>query len=69
MFNINFCQWLDSNRGPLELEETSLPTEPQPLSHILKMFIRPIYAFDIEWKRSSYYNEGHCSKIQSQSKF
>ena len=26
-----FCQWLDSNRRPLELEETDLPTEPQPL--------------------------------------
>ena len=22
------CQWLDSNCGPLELETTSLPTEP-----------------------------------------
>ena len=27
----NFCQWLDSNRGTLELEATALPTEPQPL--------------------------------------
>ena len=26
-----FCQWLDSNRGPLVLEVTTLPTEPQPL--------------------------------------
>ena len=31
MFNINFCQWLDLNRGPLELEANALPTEPQPL--------------------------------------
>ena len=33
MFNINlnFCQWLDSNRGPLESEATALPPEPQPL--------------------------------------
>ena len=33
MFNIyiNFCQLLDSNRGPLVLEATALPTEPQPL--------------------------------------
>ena len=33
MFNIYiiFCQWLDSNRGPLVLEATPLPTEPQPL--------------------------------------
>ena len=30
MFNINFCRWLDSNRGPLELEATALTTEPQP---------------------------------------
>ena len=28
---INFCRWLDSNRGPLVLEVTALPTEPQPL--------------------------------------
>ena len=31
---INFCQWLDSNRGPLVLEATALPTEPQPLPKI-----------------------------------
>ena len=30
MFN-KFCQWLDSNCGPLVLEATTLPTEPQPL--------------------------------------
>ena len=30
MFN-KFCQWLDSNRGPLVSEATALPTEPQPL--------------------------------------
>ena len=28
---INVCRWLDSNRGPLALEATALPTEPQPL--------------------------------------
>ena len=27
----NFCQWLDSNSGPLVSEATALPTEPQPL--------------------------------------
>ena len=26
-----FCRWLDSNRGPLESEATTLPTEPQQL--------------------------------------
>ena len=25
---VNFWRWLDSNRGPLELEATALPTEP-----------------------------------------
>ena len=25
------CRWLDSNRGPLILEASALPTEPQPL--------------------------------------
>ena len=29
--SINFCLWLDSNRGPLELEATALPTASQPL--------------------------------------
>ena len=29
------CQWLDSNRGPLVLEATALPTEPQPLPFLL----------------------------------
>ena len=33
MFNINFCWWRDSNRGPLESEATALPTEPQPLPY------------------------------------
>ena len=28
---INFCRWLDSNRGSLVSEATALPTEPQPL--------------------------------------
>ena len=28
-----FCQWLDSNSRPLELESTALPTEAQPLPH------------------------------------
>ena len=44
MFNINFCQWLDSKCGSLDLEATALPTEPQPLpynnaslSHKLKL--------------------------------
>ena len=31
MFNMNLCQWLDSNCGPLVSETTSLPSEPQPL--------------------------------------
>ena len=30
-----FCQWLDSNRGPLESEGTALSTEPQPLTRQL----------------------------------
>ena len=38
MFNINkFCQWLDSNRGPLVSEATALPTEPQPLPNLYEL--------------------------------
>ena len=43
VFNINFCGWMDLNHRPLELEETAIPTEPQPLpfwSHCL-MLLRP----------------------------
>ena len=35
-----FCRWLDSNCGPLVLEATALPTEPQPLP--LKVFLSPL---------------------------
>ena len=36
MFYIKICQWLESNCGPLVLEATALPTEPQPLPiHLL----------------------------------
>ena len=31
MVNIKVFRWLDSNRGPLVLEATALPSEPQPL--------------------------------------
>ena len=37
MFIINFCQKRDSNRGPLELEVTALPTEPQPLPIVVNL--------------------------------
>ena len=39
MININFCRWLDSKRGPLESEATTLPTVPQPLP---SSFILPL---------------------------
>ena len=35
MFNISFCEWLDSNHRPLLLEATALPTEPQSLPNAL----------------------------------
>ena len=43
-----FCQWLDSNRWPLELEATALPAEPQPLPKVLnnkKCLMQIIYVF------------------------
>ena len=33
--SIKFCQWLESNRGPLVSKATALPTEPQPLPNII----------------------------------
>ena len=38
MFN-KFCRWLNSNRGPLVLEATALPTEPQPLPHVVNFIV------------------------------
>ena len=34
MSDINVCQWLYSNRGPLESRATALPTQPQPLPKV-----------------------------------
>ena len=39
IFNIKFCWWLDSNRGPLESEATALPTEPQPLRQCFNVLV------------------------------
>ena len=36
---IIFCQWLDSNLGPLELEVIALPTEPQPLPRFSNLYV------------------------------
>ena len=33
-----FCQWLDLNRGPLVMEATALPTEPQPLPRSFRVW-------------------------------
>ena len=38
-FNINVCQCLDSNCGPLESEATTLQTEPQPLPPFWFFFV------------------------------
>ena len=63
MFNMNFCQWLDLNRGPVESEATALPTEPQPLpilTEILSTFDSwewwwcQLFGFERERKK------GHC---------
>ena len=35
MSDIKVCRWLDSNPGPLELEGTALPSEPQPLHFLV----------------------------------
>ena len=40
--NVNFCWWLDSNRGPLVMEVTALPTEPQPL---------PFFSIFVHWEK------------------
>ena len=49
---INFCRWLDSNRGPLVSEAAALPTEPQPLP--LKNLLCLVSAFYVKLQRSVY---------------
>ena len=52
MFIIKFRRWLDSNRGPLALEATALPTEPQPLSRHLMLGQRSRF---LEWRPLIFY--------------
>ena len=40
-YSIQFFQLLDSSLGPLELEATALPTEPQPLPIKMDSFQMP----------------------------
>ena len=49
MFNINFCGWLDLNYGPLDLEATALPTEPQPLPNFLDYFEMSCFKSKLKW--------------------
>ena len=39
MFISKVGRWLDTKRGPLVMEETALPTEPQPLPADLLLYI------------------------------
>ena len=39
MLIIKFCRLLDSNRGPLTFEATTLPTEPQALPFVINFVI------------------------------
>ena len=53
MFILKFCQWLDSNGGPLVLAVTALPTEPQlhPLHysiHIHLSHLQPIHVQQLQ---------------------
>ena len=41
-----FCQWLDSNPGPLESDMTALPTEPHPLPSFLRLSCLSSFTFD-----------------------
>ena len=47
MFNINFCWWLDSNRGHMASGATALPTEPQPVPRYPSFLSTKLcYAYD-----------------------
>ena len=44
MYNIFFCRWLDSNRGPLESELTALPTTTAHASNNLSTHFQHLYS-------------------------
>ena len=50
MFHIEFCRWLDVNRGPLVLEATTLPTEPQPLPKVARNFLQYRFLVTVKLK-------------------
>ena len=56
------CQWLDSNHGPLVLEATDLPTEPQPLA---TYFLANVAQFVGDFCR---YFKHHCFCLQTTAK-
>ena len=63
MFIKKFRQWLDYNLGPLVLEVTALPTEPQPLPNVtttlprwLPTYATPVKTFSRSWTWSSFTN-------------
>ena len=43
--SIKFCQWLESNRGPLVSKASALPTEPQPLPSTLQFKTKYVFSF------------------------
>ena len=51
--HINFCRWLDSDRGPLELEANALPTEPQPLPSCFRFVYLELSELYRNWNISS----------------
>ena len=46
----NFCRRLDSNRGPVVLEATGLPTEPRPLPAIASVTVKKFF---VNWRQDS----------------
>ena len=55
-----FCQWLDSNRGPLVSEATALPTEPQTLPCVLIFFFTYLLLQEMNKQVVQSFLNPHC---------
>ena len=70
MFNVIFCQWLDLNCGPLELEATALPTEPQPLPQNLRYTIIIVWTkqfcnYFADFEKEHYHFDKYLRAVQN----
>ena len=64
-------RWLDSNRRPLVSETTTLPTEPQPLSNVERIYLSDGFERHVWWWRERHLSPKvfQCNSIRRLSGF